>query len=124
MIRLELNDTEQMDLQLEARRAVGRVSERIHFVLLSGQGNSPPEIGDLMGYEAATVRSWLQAYLENGMAGLIDAPRSGRPRKAPHLDDVMEAQVGQPPPVCWHPRGVPIHSAKRKRLVCGPYCEI
>lgn len=52
-----------------------------------------------MGYDAATVRNWLQAYCEIGMGGLIDAPRSGRPRKSPHLDDVVEAQIGQPPPV-------------------------
>jgi transposase len=88
-----------MDLQLQARRAVGRVSERIHFVLLSARGYSPPQIGDLMGYDAATVRSWLAAYLGGGVAALADAPRSGRPRRAAHLDDVVEAQVSQPPPV-------------------------
>jgi transposase len=99
LLRLELNHTEQIDLQLQARRAVGRVSERIHFVLLSAQGYSPPAIGDLMGYDAATVRTWLGAYRDGGVAALADAPRSGRPRQAKHLDDVVEAQVGQPPTV-------------------------
>jgi transposase len=99
VLRLELNHTEQLDLQRQARRAVGRVSERMHFVLLSAQGYSPPEIGDLMGYDAATVRTWLGAYRGGGVAALADAPRSGRPRRAPHLDDVVEAQVSQPPPV-------------------------
>jgi transposase len=97
MLRLELNHTEQMDLQLEARRAIGRVSERIHFVLLSAQGYTPPEIGELMGYHAASVRMWLKAYHAGGVAALADAPRSGRPRSDPHLDDVVETQVGQPP---------------------------
>ena len=99
MLRLELNDTEQMALQLQARRAVGRVSERVHFVLLSAQGYSPPEIGALMGYHAASVRTWLLAYRAGGGAALQDAPRCGRPRSDRHLDDVVEAQVGQPPPV-------------------------
>ncbi len=99
MLRLELNDSEQMDLQLQARRAVGRVSERIHFVLLSAQGYSPPEIGALMGYHAASVRTWLLAYRDGAVAALQDDARSGRPCKHPHLDDVVEAQVGQPPPV-------------------------
>ncbi len=99
MLRLELNDTEQMDLQLQARRAVGRVSERIHFVLLSAQGYAPPEIAGLMGYHAASVRTWLGAYQVGGVAALQDAPRSGRPPQAAHLDDVVEAQVSQPPPV-------------------------
>lgn len=99
MLRLELNDTEQKELQLQARREVGRVSERIHFVLLSAQGHSPPEIGELMGYNAASVRTWLIAYREGGIAALEDAARSGRPRSAKHLDEVVEAQVGQPPTV-------------------------
>lgn len=99
MIRLELNDNEKVDLQGQARRAIGRVSERIHFVLLTAQGYSPPQIGKLMGYDAASVRSWLKAYQAGGVAALADAPRSGRPRGAAHLDDVVEAQVGQPPPV-------------------------
>lgn len=99
MIRLDLNDNEKMDLQRQARHVVGRVSERLHFVLLSAQGYSPPAIGQLMGYDAASVRSWLKAYQAGGIPALLDAPRSGRPRAAQHLDDVVEAQVGQPPPV-------------------------
>ena len=99
MIRLEVNHSEQMDLQLQARQAVGRVSERIHFVLLSAQGHSAPEIGALMGYHAARVRMWLKAYSDGGVAALQDEARSGRPCKHKHLDDVVETQVGQPPPV-------------------------
>lgn len=99
MFRLRVNDTEQLELQQQARVTIGRVSERIHFVLLSAQGYSPPAIGRMMGYDVATVRSWLKAYQRDGVAGLTDAPRSGRPRSAVHLDDVVETQIGQPPPV-------------------------
>jgi len=31
------------------------------------------------------------------LAGLYDAPRSGRPKIEPHLNDIVEAQAGQPP---------------------------
>ena len=99
IFQLELNDTEKAELQLQARRAIGRVSERIHFVLLSAQGHSPVEIGNLMGYNVASIRTWLSAYRDGGVAALDDAARSGRPRKAQHIDDVVEAQVGQPPTV-------------------------
>ena len=58
---------------LQARRAVGRVSERIHFVLLSAQRHSPPEIGALMGYHAASVRTWLLAYREAEVQSFADA---------------------------------------------------
>lgn len=51
MIRVRLKDDEERKaLGLRARREVGRVSERIHFVLLSDQGYSPSQIGGFLGY--------------------------------------------------------------------------
>ena len=98
MLHITLNDTQRAELRQLGRRAVGRVSERVHFVMLSAQGYSPPEIGDLMGYDAATVRVWLEAYAELGVAGLEDAPRSGRPCKEKLLTAIVQAQASQPPP--------------------------
>ena len=54
-IRIELNDEQRQELRRLARAAIGRVSERAHFVLLSDQGKSVPEIGALMGYSAQAV---------------------------------------------------------------------
>jgi len=82
MLRVQLNEEQRRELQARARQEVGRVSERIHFVLLSDQGKSPPEIAALLGYSVATVRQWLTRYQDKGLAGLYDKPRSGRPRKA------------------------------------------
>ena len=82
MIRLNLSQTEREQLGRQARQEVGRVSERIHFVLLCDEGHSPPKIGSLFGYHAATVRSWLERYQTQGVTGLQDQPRSGRPAKA------------------------------------------
>ena len=82
MIRVRLNEEQRRDLRARARREIGRVSERIHFVLLSDQGKSPPEIAALFGYSVATVRQWLTRYQAKGLEGLYDEPRSGRPRKA------------------------------------------
>jgi transposase len=98
MLRIQLNDTQRAELRQLARQAVGWVSERTHFVLLSDQGYSPPEIGGLMGYDSATVRSWLHAYADHGVAGLEDAPRSGRPCKEKLLTGIVQAQASQPPP--------------------------
>ena len=90
MIRIHLTEEQCQDLRLRARREVGRVSERIHFVLLSDQGKSPPEIADLFGYSAASVRMWLKRYQAQGIEGLYDRPRSGRPRKA---NDALRNEV-------------------------------
>jgi len=107
MLRLTVDDTQYVELRQVARRAVGRVSERAHFVLLFLQGHSPSEIGNLMGYDKATVLKWLRSYMDHGVKGLYDAPRSGRPRLCKHLTAVVQAQAGQPPrnygylQACW-----------------------
>lgn len=97
MLRIQLNDNQRYELRLLARQEIGRVSERIHFVLMSDQGKSPPMIADTFGYDVATVRDWLKRFLVSGVAGLFDEPRSGRPSLYRYLDSVVEAQVSQPP---------------------------
>lgn len=107
MLHISLNDTQRAELRQLARQAIGRVSERAHFVLLSEQGYAPPAIGTLLGYSAATVRTGLGAYQAAGCSGLEDAPRSGRPVQVPNLLAVVQAQASQPPPnagylqTCW-----------------------
>jgi len=98
MLRITLDDTQRIALQQFARQAIGRVSERAHFVLLSNQGLAPSEIGRLMGYTVNTVKLWLSRYQGQGLDGLADEPRSGRPVRVRHLTDVVEAQAAQAPP--------------------------
>ena len=126
MLRITLDDKQQTALRQVARQAVGRVSERAHFVLLSALGYSPPEIGHLLGYEAQTVRTWLHAYRERGCAGLEDAPRSGRPVAVAHLTAVVQAQASQPPPnsgylqACWTVALLVWHLAERFQIAVSP----
>jgi hypothetical protein len=98
MIRVTLTDEQRDELRPAARQMIGRVSERIHFVLLADQGHTPAEIATLLGYDVATVRTWLVAYQQRGLAGLDDAPRSGRPPVEKHLVAIAQAQTSQPPP--------------------------
>jgi putative transposase len=124
MLHVELNDIQRHEMRLLARRMIGRVSERLHFVLLSDAGKSPPEIGALLGYDAATVRLWLwlKRFMYDGVAGLEDEPRTGRPREQPHLDDIVETQVGQPPEVygylqtIWTVALLVLHLGQRYRV--------
>jgi putative transposase len=126
MLRITLSDDQRRELQHTARTAVGRVSERSHFVLLSTQGHSPPAIAELLGYDAATVRTWLAAYQEHGLAGLDDAPRSGRPPLEPHLVAMAQAQTSQPPPnfsylqACWTIVFLAQHLWQRFRVKVSP----
>lgn len=127
MFRIMLNDTQKAELQQVARQAVGRVSERAHFVLLSAAGHSPPVIGRLMGYDAQTVRGWLCTYQQRGRAGLEDDPRSGRPKKEPYLTAIVQAQASQPPPnsgylqACWTVALLVLHLARCFRVIASPF---
>lgn len=122
-IRITLNDAQRQELRRLAREAIGRVSERAHFVLLSDQGKSVPEIGALMGYSAQAVYPWLERYQRQGVAGLYDEPRSGRPPNEPHLVAIVQAQTGQPPAIFGYPEpgwtvgGLLRHLRQRFRLL-------
>ncbi len=69
-------------LRLQARRSIGRVAERIHYVLLFSRGYTLEQIADLYQVDARTVNTWLERYVQQGQEGLDDLPRSGRPRLA------------------------------------------
>jgi transposase len=57
-----------------------RTATRLIMVVLSAAGFSPAEIADLLDYHPATVRRWLHRYATDGIPGLPDRPRPGRPR--------------------------------------------
>lgn len=97
---IDLTPEQCRELQRLARTAIGRVSERAHFVLLSDQGKSVPEIAHLMDYSAQAVYPWLERYRQKGIAGLQDNPRSGRPPKEPLLANVVAGQACMSP-LCY-----------------------
>ncbi len=53
---------------------------RAHSVLLSHDGWSVKEIAKVLGVNRQSVASWLHAWEELGLCGLIERPRSGRPK--------------------------------------------
>jgi transposase len=77
-----LSADERRELRRLARREVGRVSERLHLVLLADRGFSVAQIAAIYECSEATVRQWLGRFKAGGVAGLRDLPRSGRPCKA------------------------------------------
>ena len=76
---ITLTSEEYKRLRLQARRAIGRVSERIHYVLLFSRGFRPSEIAALYQIDERTIATWLERFRERGVEGLDDLPRSGRP---------------------------------------------
>jgi transposase len=79
------------------RRAVGRVSQRAHMVVLSARGYTVPQIARIFEVGEDTVRTWLHRYQEHGAGGLEDAPRPGRPPRDRLARHIVDAQASNPP---------------------------
>jgi transposase len=61
-------------------RGPHRIASRLVMILLSQQGWTAAQIGDLLGSDPSTVRRWIHRYQQHGVVGLADRPRAGRPR--------------------------------------------
>ena len=57
------------------------VRTRCDMILLSNEGLSPPEIAHRVRFSRNTVVRFIKRYDQEGIAGLADKPRSGRPRQ-------------------------------------------
>ena len=78
-------------LQEEIRRSQeARYDHRLHAILLVAQGMSCREVAGLLGDAHSTVAYWVRRYEEEGLAGLVDADRPGRPKR---LTEEQLAQV-------------------------------
>jgi transposase len=122
MIFVHLSDAERKELRRVSRQAVGRVALRAHMVLLSDRGLPVSEIANTYDCGCDVVRNWLHRYEMEGIAGLEDEPRSGRPPKDPLARHIVDAQASQPPPCsghvqsCWTVALLTVFLAVRFRL--------
>src|SRR5215216_294352 len=98
MIRIgPLTDDQRQALERVRRRAVGRVSQRAHMVLLSARGYAVEQIAEIFGVGEDVVRTWLRRYERQGPLGLDDRPRPGRPPKDRLARQIVDAQASNPP---------------------------
>lgn len=69
-----------LGLQDEIRRSEeSRYDHRLHGVLLVAQGMTCPEVATLLGDAPRTVQYWIQRFEQEGLAGLAEKQRPGRP---------------------------------------------
>jgi transposase len=92
-----LTDGQRQALERLRRRAVGRVSQRAHMVLLSARGYAVPRIAEIFAVGEDVVRTWLRRYERDGPAGLEDRPRPGRPPKDRLARHIVDTQASNPP---------------------------
>jgi transposase len=118
-----LSDEQRQTLERIRRRAIGRVSQRAHMVLLSARGYTVPQIAAIFAVGEDVVRKWLHRYERGGPPGLDDRPRPGRPPRDRLARQIVDAQASNPPcnhglvHGCWTAGLLAAFLATRFRLV-------
>ena len=99
-----LNCTEETRAELVAisrsRAGEVRTVERARIVLACLDGKEIQQVAQQTGVSLPTVSKWRKRFLEKGLAGLSDLPRSGKPPKfgAEFRDRVLALLEQAPPP--------------------------
>ncbi len=93
--RLRITGEEKELLYRFLRDEIGREGIRALAILWFDEGKTEAEIANLLFISARNVRRWIRRYRENGILGLHDGKRTGRPRKADEnvekaVDDLMK----------------------------------
>src|SRR5450631_4478383 len=79
--QIEVSDEDRAELEriVAASSSEVRLVERARIVLAAAEGLTGLEICERVGCSEPTVVKWRGRYARDGMAGLVDAPRSGAP---------------------------------------------
>jgi transposase len=77
----KLTDEEKAAIAKLARSRTGaaREVERARIILLASKGKQVPAIDEALELTGITVRTWLKRFNNEGLDGLMELPRSGRP---------------------------------------------
>lgn len=86
---ITVSDTERAQLRAltKSRALAAGLVRRARVILLSVEGLAQSEIAAHVDLTPAMVGHWRRRWRDHGLAGLYDAPRSGRPRT--HDDDAV-----------------------------------
>ncbi|HSU55844.1 MAG TPA: IS630 family transposase [Candidatus Dormibacteraeota bacterium] len=90
--QIDLTEEEEATLRQWSRQGTAeqRMVERAKVILLSHEGQTVEKIAERLGTRPARVSKWRQRFAQSRMAGLSDAPRSGKPNK---YTEATEKQV-------------------------------
>src|SRR5713101_8316969 len=72
-----------------------RVAKRLRAVVLNSEGHTSGELADMLQAPRSKVSEWLQRYHTEGIDGLLEGYRSGRPseltEKQQQLGDILDS---------------------------------
>src|SRR5918992_6236707 len=78
---LTADEVDELKRLAGSRTAPQRMVQRAQIVWASAQGETAPVIEARLGLSALRVRAWIHRLNRDGLIGLADAPRCGRPRR-------------------------------------------
>src|SRR5680860_600380 len=98
---LTVCDADRVELarRVRAKGSPAREVERARIVLLAAEGVPGKQIAARVGCAEPTVVMWRSRFAERGLAGLADAPRSGKPATIPQSvrDEILSITLTEPP---------------------------
>ncbi len=98
-IDLNVEDRRELEAWVRKRTAPQRQVQRARIVLASAAGNTSRAIARELGLRSATVSKWRVRFGRQGLAGLADTPRPGKPATYGQATERrILAQLDQPPP--------------------------
>lgn len=109
-IQLDEQAREELKALAASRTCAVRLWERATIIMELAAGRTKQELAKQLGLARQTVRRWEQRFLQRGIAGLNDAPRSGRPptlgpeKIAPIVHKTMQETPGDSTP--WSTRSL------------------
>ena len=95
MHKFEIKDAEVMGIAVQQeiqRSEESRYDHRLHGILLVCKGFTCSEVADFFNHSPRTIQYWVKRFEEEGFAGLVDIPRSGRPGR---LDKNITDAIGR-----------------------------
>ncbi len=117
----------ELERRGHSRTAPARVVERARLVWYVRQGQRVPAVAQRLGVGAAVVRQWLRRFNQQGLPGLEDSPRSGRPPTytAEQVGQVLAAALADPqtlglPFGCWTLDRLTTYLHERPAAAGGP----
>jgi transposase len=110
-VEVRLRDEERRQLELWARLDTRDAqSQRPRIVLAAADGLSNSDIARRLAIDLKTVRKWRLRFAQQRLRGLVDGPRSGRPRKVTdeQVKAIIDRTLGSTPEnlLCWTRRSM------------------
>lgn len=98
--RIQLTDHERSDLEqiVNKRTSPQQMVLRSKIILLTAQGHAVDDIMNKLETSKLTISKWKKRYIEDGLAGLMDKARPGKPVKyGPEIRHKIAATACNPP---------------------------